>query len=92
MYALIDTKIFYTYNLEIYPRTQPSSFSSCSNKPYVNKLVAPVSKRDPNATFDSWFNSYLVMLQLLNQDQLTSTGTMHKNKGEISKKIFASSQ
>lgn len=90
MYALVDAKTFYTLNLEIYPGTQPPGIYSCSNKPcdVVNRLIAPISKSNRNVTFDSWFTSYSLMLHLLKEHQLTSTGTVHKNQAEIPEKML----
>ncbi|XP_013006050.2 piggyBac transposable element-derived protein 4 isoform X2 [Cavia porcellus] len=85
MYTLVDAKTYYTFNLEIYPGTQPPGPYSCSNKPndVVNRLVAPISQSNRNVTFDSWFTSYPLMLHLLREHQLTSVGTIRKNKAEI---------
>ncbi|XP_021114632.1 piggyBac transposable element-derived protein 4-like [Heterocephalus glaber] len=90
IYALVDAKTFYTMNLEIYPGTQPPGLYSCSNKPYdvVSRLVAPISKSNRNVTFDSWFTSYSLMLHLLKEHQLTSTGIIHKNQAEIPEKML----
>lgn len=85
IYALVDAKTYYTFNLEIHPGTQPPGPYSCSNKlnDVVNRLVAPISQTRRNVTFDSWFTSYPLMLHLLREHQLTSVGTIRKNKAEI---------
>ncbi|XP_053964402.1 piggyBac transposable element-derived protein 4-like [Anastrepha ludens] len=85
IYALVDAKSFYVINLEIYPGKQPTGPYALSNKAYdvVDRLVAPISKTNRNVTFDNWFTSYPLMLHLLKEHRLTSTGTVRKNKPDI---------
>uniref|UniRef100_A0A286Y2W0 PiggyBac transposable element-derived protein domain-containing protein n=1 Tax=Cavia porcellus TaxID=10141 RepID=A0A286Y2W0_CAVPO len=85
IYALVDAKTYYTFNLEIYPGTQPAGPYSYSNKPndVVNRLVAPISQTDRNVTFNNWFTSFQLMLHLLTEHKLTSVGIIHRSKAEI---------
>lgn len=80
--ALVDAKSFYTFNLEVYAGKQPSGPYAVSNKPFdlVERLVQPISQSNRNLTFDNWFTSHELMLHLLANHRLTSTGTVRKNK------------
>lgn len=83
--ALVDAKTFYVLNLEVYAGKQPSGLYKVSNSAFdvVEQLIQMVSRSHRNITFDNWFTSYELMLHLLNQHQLTSTGTLRKNKRQI---------
>lgn len=83
--ALVDAKTFYVLNLEVYAGKQPSGLYQVSNSAFdvVERLIQMVSRSHRNITFDNWFTSYELMLHLLNQHQLTSTGTLRKNKRQI---------
>ncbi|CAB3260710.1 unnamed protein product [Arctia plantaginis] len=83
--ALVDAKTFYITNLEIYAGKQPDGPYAKSNKPFdvVDRIVQPVSKTNRNITFDNWFTSYELVLHLLKEHQLTSVGTVRKNKMQI---------
>lgn len=73
IFALVDSKVFYITNLEIYAGKQPDGPFSVSNKPLdvVNRIVSPVSKTHRNLTFDNWFTSYELVSHLLNEHKLT---------------------
>ncbi|XP_047543237.1 piggyBac transposable element-derived protein 3-like [Vanessa atalanta] len=80
--ALVDAKSFYTVNLEVYAGKQPTGPYFVSNKAYdvVDRLVQPISCTNRNITFDNWFTSYELVVHLLNEHKLTSTGTVRNNK------------
>ncbi|CAK9809239.1 PiggyBac transposable element-derived protein 4 [Anthophora plagiata] len=80
--ALVDVKSFYTFNLEVYAGKQPTGPYAVSNKAFdvVERLVQPISQSNRYFTFDNWFTSHELMLHLLTNHRLTSTGTVRKNK------------
>lgn len=86
VYALVDAKMFYTLNLEVYTGKQPTgSPYLVSNSPIdaVDRLVTPISKTSRNVTTDNWFTSYPLAEKLLSEHRLTLVGTMRKNKPQI---------
>jgi len=80
--ALVDAKSFYIFNLEVYAGKQPAGPYAVSNSAFaiVERLIQPISKSNRNLTFDNWFTSYELMMHLLAEHRLTSTGTVRKNK------------
>lgn len=85
MYALVDAKTVYTFNLEPYVGTQPAGPYKFSNSPddVVLRLVHPVEGTKRNITGDNWFSSVPLVKKLLEEKKLTYIGTMRKNKREI---------
>lgn len=84
--ALVDTKSFYTGNLEIYAGKQPTGPYSVSNMAYdvIERLVQPVSDTNGDITVDNWLTNHELMGHLLNEHRLTTAGTIRKNKSVIS--------
>lgn len=91
MYALVDTKEFYTVNLEIYAGDQPDGPYAISNQPadIVERLVKPISKTNRNVTFDNRFTSFPLVQHLLKEHGLTSIGALTKNKTGIPHSFLA---
>lgn len=85
IFALTDAKMFYTNNVEVYCGKQPEGPYICDNSPHkiVKRLVQPISGSGRNITFDNWFTSLPLALDLLENDKLTTVGTIKKNKREI---------
>lgn len=85
VFALVDAKTFYCLNFEVYVGIQPEGPYRLSNKPddLVIRLIQPISGTRRNITFDNWFTSFPLMKNLLSNHQLTSVGTVRKNKKEI---------
>jgi hypothetical protein len=56
-YALVDTKVLYTYSLEIYAGKQPDGPYQVSSKPtdLVKRLVEPINSTGHNITAENWF-------------------------------------
>lgn len=83
--ALVDARNFYIKNLEIYPGKQPEGPFSASNKPFdvVDRIVQPITRTNRNVTFDNWFTSYELVHHLLKVHNLTSVGTLRKNKRQV---------
>ncbi|XP_063222178.1 piggyBac transposable element-derived protein 4-like isoform X4 [Bacillus rossius redtenbacheri] len=85
IYALVDARMYYTNNLEIYVGNQPEGPYKLSNSPHdvVIRMVAPISGSGRNVTTDNWFTSYPLAISLLQDHKLTLLGTIRKNKREI---------
>lgn len=91
VFALVDARTFYAYNLEVYAGKQPEGPFCLSNKPddIVARLVEPIRGSHRNVTFDNWFASYPLLLKLLNEYKLTAVCTLKKNKREIPPSMLA---
>lgn len=84
IYALVDAKMFYTYNLEIYAGKQPEGPYKMSNSPkeVVSRLSQPIFGTGRNITCDNWFTSFQ-LLQFLKEKKLSLLGTIRKNKPQL---------
>lgn len=84
VYALVDAKMYYTYNLEIYAGKQPVGPYETSNKPkdVVARLAEPIFYTGRNITCDNWFCS-IELCQFLREKKLSLLGTMRKNKPQL---------
>ena len=84
IFALVDSRIFYTANLEVYCGKQPHGPLEVSNKPsdVVKRLSSVISGTGRNITLDNWFTS-LELANDLYQKNITLVGTLRKNKAEI---------
>jgi hypothetical protein len=81
----VDSKIYYTQNLEIYVRRQPEEPYQLSNSPagIVERMISPISGSGRNVTVDNWFTSVPLAMKLLKDHNLALLGTIRKNKKEI---------
>ncbi|XP_052754079.1 piggyBac transposable element-derived protein 3-like [Galleria mellonella] len=83
--ALCDSKMFYTFNMEIYPGKQPNegpyNFDN-SGLAVVQRLCEPIFNTGRNVTTDNWYTS-VPLAEMLLQRGLTTVGTIRKNKKEI---------
>lgn len=84
IFALVDVKNAYTYNMEIYCGKQPDGpFQvSSSAAEVVKRMVKRLEGTGRNITMDNWFTSVPLALDLL-QKKLTIIGTIRKNKREL---------
>lgn len=82
IFALVDVKNAYTYNLEVYAGQQPDGPYKMNNnaESVVKRMVQPVEGTRRNITMDNWFTSLPVVKYLLSEKQLTVVGTLRKNK------------
>ncbi|XP_035205515.1 uncharacterized protein LOC118180546 [Stegodyphus dumicola] len=85
IFALCDSRTFYTYNLEIYAGQQPIGPYRQSNTPsdVVKRIISPIKGTCRNITMDNWFMSVPLATDLLHNYKLTCVGTLRKNKREI---------
>lgn len=85
IYALTDSKMFYTAKLEIYIGQQPIGpyKQDTSNISLVPRLCEPIWGSKRNITIDNFFTSTALTNTLLIDHQLTVIGTLRKNKPQI---------
>jgi len=59
IFALVDVKNAYTYNVEVYVGTQPDGPYKINNSPnnVVTRLVQPIEGTKRDITIDNWFTS-----------------------------------
>ncbi|XP_072398240.1 uncharacterized protein [Diabrotica undecimpunctata] len=71
--------------MKVYVDTQPEGpFRQSNNQQnIVERLIGPVSGTKRNITFDNWFTSYPLMINLLQTYHLTSFGIVRKKKRQI---------
>lgn len=84
IFALADSRTFYTFNMEIYAGQQPDGpykkdNSSCE---IAKRLLAPLYKSGRNVTTDNWYTSYELANDLL-KHEISIVGTIRKNKRVI---------
>ena len=84
IFALVDARTFYTYNMEIYAGQQPEGPFKVDNSPsaIVKRLCTPLFGSARNVTMDNWYTSYPLAKELLSK-KLTIVGTLKKNKAMI---------
>ncbi|KAL4153702.1 hypothetical protein QTP88_001535 [Uroleucon formosanum] len=92
IFALVDVKNAYTFNLEVYARQQPNGSYKMNNsaESVVKRMVQPVEGTKKNITMDNWFTSHSVVKYLLTEKQLTVVGNLRKNKTCIPKEFSIS--
>lgn len=83
--ALVDAKMFYTANLEIYVGVQPDGPYAVDNSAIsvVKRLCTILSGSGRNITGDNWFTSQALVIDLLINHRLTYVGTVRKNKPQL---------
>ena len=82
--ALVDSRVFYTWKMEIYIGKQPKGPFQVNNSPssVVKRLMEPLYNSGRNLTVDNLNTSYPLSQELLKK-KITIVGTLRKNKREI---------
>jgi hypothetical protein len=84
IYALVDAKVLYTYNLEIHAGKQPDGLYQVSSKPadVVKRLVEPINGTGHNIKADNWFMDTSLVFELRKR-KLSYVDTLKKNKPQL---------
>lgn len=91
VFALVDSRMKYTINLEIYCGKQEPGQYLVSNaaQDIVLRLAKPLYGSNRNITGDNWFSS-IPLVDALLEKKLTYVGTLRKNKRELPKEFLPS--
>ncbi|XP_035223678.1 uncharacterized protein LOC118196351 [Stegodyphus dumicola] len=67
VFALVDSRVFYTWKMEIYAGKQPKGPFQVDNSPssVVKRLMEPLYNSGRNLTVDNWYTSYPLSQELL---------------------------
>lgn len=86
IFALVDSKVYYTYYMDIYAGKQPEGLFAVSNKctDVVHRMISPIINTGRNLTVDNWFSDVPLMNELANK-KLSLVATLNKNKWQIPK-------
>ncbi|XP_023222340.1 uncharacterized protein LOC111623851 [Centruroides sculpturatus] len=89
IFMLVDSRMYYTHNLEIYCGKQPEGPYSVSNSPeeVVKRLTKHIAGSGRNVTMDNRFTSFKLAMDLL-KEKLTMVGTIRKHHRVIPKKFL----
>lgn len=81
IFALVDAKMMYTWNIEVYCAKQPVGPYNISNSPsdVVMRLMNPILGSGRNLTTDNWYTSIPLAENLL-KNKIKLVCTMRKNK------------
>ncbi|XP_045482051.1 uncharacterized protein LOC123686113 [Harmonia axyridis] len=84
IFALVDVKMLYTFNMEIYAGTQPEGPFHVSNKhvDVVKRIAAPLFGSGRNITADNWFTDFNLIHELKTR-KLSYVGAVSKNMRQI---------
>lgn len=85
LFALCDSRTYYTANLEVYTGTQPDGPFKKSNSAadIVKRLIEPISGSGRHLTTDNWYGSVPLAEDLIQDHKMTLLSTIRKNKKEI---------
>ncbi|XP_069596256.1 piggyBac transposable element-derived protein 4-like [Ranitomeya imitator] len=84
LFALVDARMIYTVNMEIYAGKQPTGPFCISNKPreVVKRLAEPLFGSGRNITADNWFSDF-DLIDDLRMQKLSYVGTVRKNNKQL---------
>ncbi|KAG8176608.1 hypothetical protein JTE90_028590 [Oedothorax gibbosus] len=84
IFALVDSRTFHTWNMEIYPGCQPEGPYKTRNTAsgIVKRLTTKLHNTGRNVTVDNWYTSYSLAEDLLKKN-IILVGTMRKNKRDF---------
>ncbi|XP_035207098.1 piggyBac transposable element-derived protein 4-like [Stegodyphus dumicola] len=79
IYEMVDDRIFYTYDMEVYAGEQPDGPFYVINKPQdvVKWLIEPIHNTGRNTTTYNWFSSF-ELVRDLDENTLSFVGTLKK--------------
>lgn len=88
--SMVDSKMFYTANLEVYLGAQPDGPYKVDNSAssVVKRLCSPIRGTGRNISAE-WFTSYELVSDLLKDYKLTYVGTVRKNKRQLPPNFLA---
>ena len=89
VFSLVDAKMCYTYNMELYCGNQPEGpFENTNFKPddVVERLYTPTFGTNRNVTVDNWFMSYPVVRRMTDHN-LTMVGSVKNNKRQLQQNL-----
>lgn len=68
--------------MEVYVGTQPDGPFKFENQPssIVKRMITSISKTVRNITMNNWYTSIPLVNELLENHNLTTVGTLRKNK------------
>lgn len=90
IFSLVDAKMFYSLNMEIYAGKQNEGPFCVSNKApdVVKRLAEPLFGSGRNITADNWFTQ-VSLLNELKLKKLSYVGTIRKNRKELPNDFIA---
>jgi|UniRef100_A0A2S2QA34 hypothetical protein len=81
VHALVDSKTYYDFNMEIYAGQQPEVPYKVDNSAsaVIKRLIAPISNSGRNITCDNWYTLFPMANEQQKIHNLTMVGTVKKN-------------
>lgn len=85
IFALVDSRTFYTVKMEVYCGKQPLGPFKVENdsSSVVKRLLEPIDKTGRNLTTDNYYTSIPLANDLYINHRITMVGTIRKNKPQL---------